>query len=62
MLIYLCNQCIDKQSWFNIKYGLGADNGFKADFDSLEAIPNFVLGDKTISEIVSSLSEEEIFY
>lgn len=23
------------------KYGLGADNGFKADFDSLETIPNF---------------------
>lgn len=44
------------------KYGLGADNGFTADFDSLDAIPNFMLEDKKISEIISSLNEEEIFY
>lgn len=44
------------------KYGIGADNGFKADFDSLEAIPDFILDDKIISEIVSSLGEDEIFY
>ena len=37
------------------KYGIGADNGFKTDFDSLEAIFDFALVDKTISEIVSSL-------
>lgn len=44
------------------KYGLGADNGFKADFDSIDEIPGFVLDDKIISEIISSLNEDEIFY
>lgn len=44
------------------KYGIGSDNGFTADFDSIESIPLFVIDDKTIEEIVSQLSEEEIFY
>lgn len=44
------------------KYGIGSDNGFTADFDSLDAIPAFVLDDRTIESIVSELPEEEIFF
>ena len=44
------------------KYGLGSDNGFTADFESLESIPSFVIDDKTIESIVTELSDEEIFY
>lgn len=44
------------------KYGIGSDNGFKFDFDSIEDIPNFVLDDMNIKDIIQSLSEDEIFY
>lgn len=44
------------------KYGIGSDNGFMADFESLESIPDFVLEDKTIKDIVTALPEEEAFY
>lgn len=44
------------------KYGIGSDNDFTADFESLESIPDFVLDDKPIKDIISELSEEEIFY
>lgn len=44
------------------KYGIGSDNGFRADFESLESIPDFILDDKTIRDIVSALPEEEVFY
>lgn len=44
------------------KYGIGSDNGFMADFESLESIPDFILDDKKIRDIVSALSEEEVFY
>ena len=44
------------------KYGIGSDNGFMADFESLESIPDFILDDKTIRDIVSALPEQEVFY
>lgn len=44
------------------KYGIGSDNGFKADFESLESIPDFVLDDKRIKDIVLDLNDEEIFF
>lgn len=44
------------------KYGIDSDNGFMADFESLESIPDFILDDKKIRDIVSALSEEEVFY
>lgn len=45
------------------KYGIGSDNGFTADFESIESIPTFTLSNnKTIQDIISGLSEEEIFY
>lgn len=44
------------------KYGIGSDNGFMADFESLESIPDFILDDKTIRDIVFALPEEEVFY
>ena len=44
------------------KYGIGSDNGFTADFESLESIPDFILDDKPIKAIISELHEEEIFY
>lgn len=44
------------------KYGIGSDNGFAADFESLESISDFVLDDKPIKDIISELPEEEIFY
>lgn len=44
------------------KYGIGSDNGFMADFESLESIPDFILDDKTIRDIVSALPEEEVFF
>ena len=44
------------------KYGIGSDNGFMADFESLESIPDFILDDKKIRDIVSALPEEEVFY
>ena len=43
-------------------YGIGSDSGFKADFDSVDTICGFILDDKSIADIVSSLNEEEIFY
>lgn len=43
-------------------YGIGADNGFKFDFDSINSIPNFALDGTSIKDIVESLSENEIFY
>ena len=44
------------------KYGIGSDNGFEADFESLESIPDFVLDDKKIKDIVLDLKDDEIFY
>ncbi|MCQ2741854.1 MAG: hypothetical protein MJ239_00940 [Bacilli bacterium] len=44
------------------KYGLGSDNVFTADFESLDSIRSFVIIDKTIEDIVSSVSDNEIFY
>ncbi len=44
------------------KYGIGSDNGFAADFPSLDSIPSYVLDDKTIEEIVNALSENDIYY
>lgn len=44
------------------KYGIGSDNGFTADFDSFESIPDFVLADKKIKDIVADLKDEEIFF
>ena len=44
------------------KFGIGSDNGFSADFDSLQSIPDFVLANKKIKEIIIELPEEEIFY
>lgn len=44
------------------KYGIGSDNGFKADFDDVESIPEFVLQDKKINDIITILKEEELFY
>ena len=44
------------------KYGIGSDNGFMADFESLESIPDFVLDDKKIKDIVLDLNDEDIFF
>ncbi len=44
------------------KYEIGSDNGFMADFESLESIPDFVLDDKKIKDIISDLNDEEIFF
>lgn len=44
------------------KYGIGSDNGFKADFESIESIPTFVLEDKQIKDIITDLKDEEIFF
>lgn len=44
------------------KYGIGSDNGFTADFESLESIPDFVLDDKKIKDIVLDLNDEDIFF
>ncbi len=44
------------------KYGIGSDNGFTADFDDVESIPEFVLKDKKIKDIIMDLKDEEIFY
>lgn len=44
------------------KYGIGSENGFKADFESLESIADFVLEDKIIKDIIIDLKDEEVFY
>lgn len=44
------------------KYGIGSDNGFAADFESLKSIPEFVLDGKKIKEIISELPTDEVFY
>ena len=44
------------------KYGIGSDNGFKADFESIESIPTFILEDKQIKDIITDLKDEEIFF
>ena len=44
------------------KYGIGSDNGFTADFESLESIPDFVLDDKQIEDIIANLKNEEVFF
>ena len=44
------------------KYGIGSDNGFTVDFETLESIPDFVLDDKKIKDIVLDLKDEEIFF
>ncbi len=44
------------------KYGIGSDNGFKADFETLESIPDFVLDDKMIKDIINDLNDEEVFF
>lgn len=43
-------------------YGTGGDNGFKADFDSVDSIPLFKLGGKTIESIIEATPEDEIYY
>ncbi len=43
-------------------YGIGSDNGFKADFDSVDSIPSFELGGKTIESIIEAIPEDEIYY
>lgn len=43
-------------------YGIGGDNGFKADFDSVDSIPLFELGGKTIESIIEATPEDEIYY
>lgn len=44
------------------KYGIGSNNGFTADFESLESIPDFVLDDKQIEDIIDDLKDEEVFF
>ena len=44
------------------KYGIGSDNGFTADFETLESIPDFVLDDKMIKDIINDLNDEEVFF
>lgn len=44
------------------QYGIGSDNGFTADFESLDAIPDFILDDKSIKDIIADLKDDEIFY
>ena len=44
------------------KYGMGSDNGFTADFETLESIPDFVLDDKMIKDIINDLNDEEVFF
>lgn len=44
------------------KYGIGSDNGFAADFDDVESIPEFIIQGKKIKDIILNLKEEEIFY
>ncbi len=44
------------------KYGIGSDNGFTEDIESLESILDFVLDDKKIKDIVLDLKDEEIFF
>ena len=44
------------------KYGIGSDNGFKADFETLDSVATFVLEDKKIKDIVEDLKDEEVFY
>lgn len=44
------------------EYGIGSDNGIKADFESLDSIRSFVISDKTIEDIVDTLSEDDLFY
>lgn len=46
----------------NKQFGIGSDNGFKADFDSFDSIPSFLLDDKSIADIIVSLKEDEIYY
>lgn len=46
----------------NKQFGIGSDNGFKADFDSFDSIPSFPLDDKSIADIIVSLKEDEIYY
>lgn len=52
---------IDEKNGVNV-YGIGGDNGFQADFDSLEAIPEYMIDDKKIKDIVELLNDDEIFY
>lgn len=33
------------------KYGIGSDNGFMADFESLESIPDFILDEKKLETL-----------
>ena len=44
------------------KYGIGSDNGFTADFETLESIPDFVLDDKMIKDIINDLNDEAVFF
>ena len=43
-------------------YGIGGDDGYMADFDSIDSIPGFVLDGVPIKDIVESLPDDEIFY
>ena len=46
----------------NRKYGIGGDNGFAYDFESLESIPDYILDGKSIKDIVAQLKKEEVFF
>ncbi|MBR5990753.1 MAG: hypothetical protein IK034_02815 [Bacilli bacterium] len=43
-------------------YGIGGDNGFAADFKSIDAIPDFQLEGTAIKKIVEALPDSEIFF
>lgn len=43
-------------------FGIGGDNGFASDFESLESIPDFSLDGRTIRDIVESIPDEDIFW
>jgi len=44
------------------KYGLGSDDNFTYNFESIDNIADFIIDDKSIKEILSELTEEEVFY
>ena len=44
------------------KYGIGSDTNYTVDFDSFDSIPEFVLDDKKIKDIITELKDEEVFF
>ena len=43
-------------------YGIGGDNGFKADFASPDSIPSFTLEGATIKDIIEALPDDDVFF